>query len=197
MSDLKKKSRFLARVLRHEPELIGVDLDRGGWVSEADLLNGCRQNAVPLTRCELREIVQSDDKSRFTLDGFRIRAAQGHSISVDLGLDALKPPVRLLHGTSTGSLDSIFKSGLEPRKRNFVHLHIEETTALDVGRRHGRPVILRVDASRMHADGFTFFKTENGIWLTKNVPVAYLETYVFETDMTEQPPKSGGHVAAG
>ncbi|MHA6346393.1 RNA 2'-phosphotransferase [Roseivivax sp. CAU 1761] len=182
MPEMKKKSRFLARVLRHEPGLAFLDLDAGGWAREADILNGFRSAGVPLTRLELREIVDSDDKKRFTRQGERIRAAQGHSISVDLGLPAKKPPVRLLHGTATTRIDSILRTGLNAAKRNYVHLNLDATTALEVGRRHGRPVILKVAAGRMHQEGFRFYLSENGLWLTECVPPEFLSVHVYESD---------------
>ena len=180
MTDLIRKSRMLARVLRHEPQLIGIELDPGGWALESDLLNGFRGVSVPFTRRELAEIIETDKKSRFTRQGIKVRAAQGHSIPVDLGLTPVRPPRVLLHGTATDSLNGIFARGLEKRRRNYVHLNVDVETALQVGRRHGKAVVLRIDSEKMSDVGFEFFRAENGVWLTEEVPATYLSVYSYD-----------------
>ena len=173
---MSNDSKFLARVLRHEPGLIDIELDRHGWVAIDDLLRRLQKAGRGLSRIELIEIVETNDKKRFTIseDGRRIRAAQGHSIDVDLGLPAVTPPPTLYHGTASQSLDTIFESGLNPGRRHQVHLSPDPETARRVGARHGKPVVLRIDAAKMHADGRIFFRSENGVWLTEIVPAAYL-----------------------
>ncbi|WP_121633351.1 RNA 2'-phosphotransferase [Tropicibacter alexandrii] len=173
---MSRESRYLALVLRHQPETIGLKLDRHGWVGIAELLRAMKRAGRPLSRAQLLEIVEQNDKRRFTIspDGQRIRAAQGHSVDVDLGLTQLEPPPTLYHGTASHSLDAIFASGLLPGRRRHVHLSGGADTALDVGRRHGKPVILCVAAREMHEAGHVFFKADNGVWLTDHVPARFI-----------------------
>lgn len=174
---LVKMSRFISLVLRHKPHTIDLALDAGGWASVEELIAGAQRAHVPLTIELLRRIVAENDKQRFTLseDGLRIRANQGHSIAVDLGLEAVPPPERLYHGTARRFLGSIQRQGLVAKGRQHVHLSADEATALNVGCRHGAPIVLMVDAARMQRDGITFYRSANGVWLTEQVPVEYLE----------------------
>ncbi|MAM08853.1 MAG: RNA 2'-phosphotransferase [Rhizobiaceae bacterium] len=173
---MSKESKFLSRVLRHEPELIGMSLGRGGWVQVDTLLRSMKRAGHPLTPDALRQIVAENDKQRFTLseDGRRIRAAQGHSVTIDLELEAMKPPDTLFHGTARTNLDAIFAKGLNPGRRRHVHLSPDEETATKVGTRHGRAVVLRVNTAAMFADGLIFWRADNGVWLTETVPPEYL-----------------------
>ena len=129
-----------------------------------------------LTKEQLLDIVDTNDKRRFTIsmDGRRIRAAQGHSVEVDLGLPTVTPPEMLYHGTASQNLDAIFEIGLNPGRRRQVHLSPDPETAMRVGRRHGKPIVLRVEASKMHAEGHIFYLSDNGVWLTDSVPAPYL-----------------------
>lgn len=170
-------SRFLALVLRHRPETIGLALDDAGWADIDDLL-ACAAPHHPLTRTLIERVVAGNDKQRYAIsdDGRRIRARQGHSIDVDLALPAVTPPPVLYHGTATRFLDAILREGLTKQRRHHVHLSAEATTATQVGARHGRPVVLRVDAAAMAAAGHVFHRAENGVWLTDAVPAAFLST---------------------
>lgn len=169
-------SKFLSLVLRHDPEKIGLTLDAAGWAQVDDLLAAANRSGVPLTRPLLEQIVTQNDKQRFALsaDGVRIRASQGHSIPVDLGLEILTPPDLLYHGTATRFLDSIKAQGLLTQSRNHVHLSADEATAVKVGQRHGKPVVLTVQAGQMQRAGHIFYRSANGVWLTVDVPVTYL-----------------------
>ncbi|MDA7963926.1 RNA 2'-phosphotransferase [Ruegeria sp.] len=173
---MSRESKFLSLVLRHKPEEIGLQLDRHGWVRVEDLLRKLKKANRKLSRDELVQLVEGNDKKRFTLsdDGQRIRAAQGHSIDVDLGLEPQRPPDELYHGTASANLDAIFADGLNPGRRKQVHLSLDPDTAERVGQRHGKPVVLRVEAQRMYEDGFEFFRADNGVWLTDKVPATYL-----------------------
>lgn len=176
---LVKISRFISMVLRHKPHTIGLTLDAGGWASVDDLIRGAQRVKVPLTPELLRQIVAEDEKQRyaFSEDGLRIRASQGHSIPVDLGFEAVPPPDRLYHGTAQRFLDSIQQQGLIAKGRQYVHLSADEATALQVGRRHGEPIVLLVKADRMQRDGFKFYRSANDVWLTDRVPAKYLQIY--------------------
>lgn len=173
---MSKESKFLSRVLRHEPEAAGVVLGPGGWVAVDELLRGMKAVGHAMKLDDLLRIVSENDKQRFTLsdDGRRIRAAQGHSVDVDLGLEAAVPPTELYHGTATANLDAIFAEGLMPGRRKHVHLSSDKDTALRVGQRHGKPVALLVDAAGMHAAGHGFWQADNGVWLTDTVPPAFI-----------------------
>ncbi|MDX2287187.1 MAG: RNA 2'-phosphotransferase [Bacteroidia bacterium] len=173
---LLKLSKFLSTVLRHKPERIGIVLDAQGWTPVEDLLLRANAAGVELDRAALEEVIAWNNKQRFALDesGTRIRASQGHSVPVSLGYAPQKPPDTLYHGTSRAAADSILRSGIEKRRRHQVHLSRDEATAISVGRRHGPPVVLAVDAARMHADGYLFYCSANGVWLTDAVPAAYV-----------------------
>lgn len=171
-----KISKFLSLVLRHRPELIGITLDSAGWVSVSELLHACQAHRQPLTLAELHEVVENNNKRRFSFseDGKRIRANQGHSLNVELGYNSSVPPAILYHGTVEGFMPSIKKEGLKKGSRHHVHLSPDEETAHIVGSRRGKPVILKVDSKRMHENGYEFFLSANGVWLTAHVPPEYL-----------------------
>ncbi|WP_187428232.1 putative RNA 2'-phosphotransferase [Roseobacter fucihabitans] len=173
---MSSDSKFLSRILRHEPELIDVRIDRRGWVQVDELLLKLKKAGRGLTKAQLLKIIETNDKRRFTLspDGRRLRAAQGHSIDVDLDLSPVTPPDTLYHGTASQSLDAIFETGLNPGRRHQVHLSPDPETAMRVGQRHGKPTVLRVGAAAMHAAGHAFYRTDNGVWLTDSVPPPYL-----------------------
>ena len=164
-------------MLRHQPSKIGLTLDAQGWADVDEWLLKANQHGVTLTRPVLNEVVQQNDKRRFAFsaDGTRIRANQGHSIKIDLGLAPLAPPVYLYHGTATRFLASIRQRGLLHGKRNYVHLSPDEDTARKVGARHGEAIVLVVKAGEMHTAGFKFYRAANGVWLIDHVPVAYLQ----------------------
>ncbi|CAJ0809951.1 RNA 2'-phosphotransferase [Ralstonia flaminis] len=175
-SELKSLSKFLSLILRHEPKRIGLTLDDAGWAGIDALLERAAASGRPMTRQQLEAVVETSDKKRFAIseDGLRIRANQGHSIDVDLGLLPAAPPEVLYHGTATRFLESILATGLGKRQRHHVHLTDDLAVARSVGQRYGVVVVLTVDAARMHAEGHTFFRSENGVWLTDAVPAGYL-----------------------
>lgn len=174
MQDRAAASKCTGLVLRHAPGAAGLTLAPEGWVAVADLVAG---SGGRLSEALVRESVATRDKQRFSLsdDGCDIRANQGHSIAVDLGLTPEAPPARLFHGAATRFLPSIRTGGLVPLSRQYVHLSPSAETAVTVGRRHGKPAVLTIDARRMQADGHAFFLSRNGVWLTKAVPPAYID----------------------
>ncbi|QNE76152.1 RNA 2'-phosphotransferase [Streptomyces finlayi] len=167
-------SKFLSRHLRHQPELIGLTLDAQGWVPIDDLLRATARQGFALTRGELEHVVAANDKQRFAVDGDRIRASQGHSVPVELGLPPAEPPAYLYHGTVGRALARIRAEGLRPMDRHHVHLSPDRGTATRVGARRGRPVVLSVDAGAMNRAGHVFHVSANGVWLTDAVPPAFL-----------------------
>ncbi|WP_159945083.1 MULTISPECIES: RNA 2'-phosphotransferase [unclassified Nocardiopsis] len=174
--ELVRASKFLARVLRHDPGRAGLRLDPQGWVDVDDLLAGCQRAGVRLDRAALEEVVAANDKRRFALspDGVRVRAQQGHSVRVDLALEPRTPPDLLYHGTVGRFLPAITAGGLRPMRRHDVHLSPDPGTAREVGARRGTPVVLTVAAGRMHGDGHVFRASGNGVWLVAAVPPEYL-----------------------
>ena len=173
---LVKVSKYLSKHLRHRPERLGLELEPGGWVRVDELLAACRRHDFPLSRPELEEVVGRNDKRRFAFDdsGTRLRAQQGHSLPVDLGLEPAGPPAILYHGTGERVLETIMESGLHKMGRHHVHLSPDVATAKKVGSRRGRPVVLEVDAGSMCRDGWAFYLSGNGVWLVENVPPGYL-----------------------
>lgn len=174
---LVKVSKYLSRHLRHVPERIGLTPDDAGWVDVDTLRRACAAHGFRLSAAELDEVVRRNDKQRFAYDGDRrrIRANQGHTIPVDLGLPAVEPPPRLFHGTSEATATAVLREGLRPMRRHAVHLSPDPGTARRVGSRHGPPIVLEVDAARMAADGHRFAVSANGVWLTDAVPAKYLQ----------------------
>lgn len=175
--DFVELSKLLSFVLRHHPEAIGLALDREGW-AEIDRLIECAAAAGrDFDRVQLQAVVTDNSKQRFGIspDGLRIRAVQGHSTAhVALQWPAVVPPERLFHGTATRFLDSILSQGLRPGTRHQVHLSLDRETAIMVGRRHGKPVVLEVAAAEMHRRGHSFSRAENGVWLVDAVPPEFL-----------------------
>ncbi|MBV1939805.1 RNA 2'-phosphotransferase [Streptomyces sp. BV286] len=169
-----KVSKYLSKHLRHQPERIGLTLDEGGWVEIGTLMSAAAAHGFRFTRGELDHVVATNDKRRFAIEGTRIRASQGHSVTVDLGLPSATPPAYLYHGTVARSLDAIRAEGLRPMNRHDVHLSADRETATRVGARRGRPVVLSVDAGAMDRDGHVFRVSANGVWLTAAVPPGYL-----------------------
>lgn len=175
---IEDTSKFLSYVLRHEPQAIGLELDSQGWGDLDALISGAAKNGRQLNRELIERVVEGNDKKRFALsaDGQRIRAVQGHSNkAVQLQLEAKQPPAVLYHGTATRFMESINEKGLIPGSRHHVHLSQEIETAKAVGQRYGKVVILQVDAQAMQAQGFTFYQAENGVWLTDQVPVSFIQ----------------------
>ena len=175
-SQLVATSKFLSLVLRHRPEVVGIELDAEGWVPVEDLLAACAQHGRAITREQLNAVVRTNDKQRFAFsaDGSRIRANQGHSLQVDLGLLSVEPSELLYHGTVPRFLESIRRDGLTKGSRHHVHLSPDIQTATNVGQRRGRPIVLVIEAGRMFRDGHELYRSENGVWLTDAVPPGYI-----------------------
>ena len=173
---LVKVSRYLARHLRHRPEHLGLTLDAGGWAEVDELVAAAAAHSFPITVAEVEEVVPRNDKQRYELDAGRrrIRARQGHSVAVELGLEPADPPEVLWHGTVERFLPQILAQGLRRMGRNHVHLSADAVTARVVGARRGRAVVLSVAAGTMAAEGHRFWLSTNGVWLTGPVPPRYL-----------------------
>ena len=175
--NIKSISKFLSLVLRHKPETVPINLDENGWADVEILLETINKNHFPIDFSTLEEVVASNNKQRFTFNKARthLRANQGHSISVDLDLIPAEPPTLLYHGTATRFLDSIKTSGLLSQSRQHVHLSHERETAISVGQRHGKAIVLEIFAEAMHKNGLQFVRSKNGVWLTDHVPVKYIK----------------------
>ncbi|WP_371616795.1 RNA 2'-phosphotransferase [Streptomyces sp. NBC_00454] len=169
-----KVSKYVSKHLRHQPERIGLVLDPQGWVEIDDLLGAAAAHGFRISRAELDHVVAANDKQRFAVEGTRIRASQGHTVSVDLGLPEAEPPAYLYHGTVAAVLDAIRAEGLRPMARHHVHLSPDRETATRVGARRGRPIVLSVDAGAMHAAGHVFRISANGVWLADSVPPEFI-----------------------
>ncbi len=171
-----KISKFLSLVLRHRPDQIGIQLDEQGYVDVDTLLAALAKHGTEASHEEIASVVAHSDKQRFAFsaDGTRIRANQGHSVDVELGYLPSTPPPILYHGTATRFLDSIRRQGLLRGERHHVHLSSDAETAAKVGARHGKPVVVQIDAAGMHAKGYQFYVSDNGVWLTESVPTEFL-----------------------
>lgn len=174
--NLEKISKYLSLILRHKPEEIGVTLDEHGYAKTSDIINGIRRKYPDFNKDALREIVETDEKQRYSFKDYEnyIRANQGHSVKVNLELISQEPPLFLFHGTSDKYIESILEKGIIPKSRQYVHLSADTDTAHNVGLRHGgKTVIYIIDAHRMWEDGYKFYLSENKVWLTDIVPYRY------------------------
>ena len=171
-----KISKFLSLVLRHKPETIGLVLDSQGWTDVDILIQRINGNGVSLNMETLKHIVETNPKKRFAFnESFtKIRANQGHSVEIELGYHAQKPPLVVYHGTAQKNVEKILELGLLKGDRHHVHLSVDIQTAISVGQRHGKPVVFEVQAEKMYGDGFEFFLSNNGVWLTDHVPAKFL-----------------------
>lgn len=174
--EITRIGKFLSLVLRHQPDTIGITLDQHGWADVGELLTKVNDYGIKLDHQLLNHIVETNAKKRYAFNHTRdkIRASQGHSIAVDLGYKAQQPPEVLYHGTAENSAPAIVQTGIEKRNRQHVHLSFDIETAIKVGQRHGKPFVFKVLAKQMYADGFQFYISDNGVWLTDNVPPKYL-----------------------
>lgn len=172
----KNLSKFLSLLLRHQPEIINLNLDENGWADVKELQEKCVKQNQDFTLEELDEIVETNDKKRFIFneDRTKIRVNQGHSIAVDLALKPQQPPEFLYHGTAENNVNSILEKGIEKRNRQHVHLSNNKDTASKVGMRHGKPVLLTIMTGKMHLDGIVFYLSENNVWLTDFVDPEYI-----------------------
>ncbi|MBQ0212966.1 RNA 2'-phosphotransferase [Proteus vulgaris] len=177
MKDKVQISRFLSYILRHSPESIGLSLDEQGWGEISQLILLAQKKGTQLTLELINDVVKTNDKKRFAIseNGLFIRAVQGHSLKTTVDYQAITPPKILYHGTATRFIDSIFNQGLIPNGRQYVHLSQDYKTAVNVGNRHGKAVVLIVDSEKMFSEGFEFYQADNGVWLTLSVPVKYLK----------------------
>ena len=177
MKNVVKISKFMSLVLRHQPELIGLELDEQGWVAVADLMEKAKTKGYHLDLETLKYVVENNDKKRFAFneDFSRIRANQGHSVEIDLGYEPTVPPAFLYHGTADKYVDAILKEGLKKRSRHHVHLSVDTETAHKVGSRHGKPIILKINAKAMSSAGHLFYVSDNGVWLAEEVPVEFID----------------------
>jgi len=168
-------SKYISLILRHKPEVIGITLDEHGWANVNELIEGVSKT-YPLNMELLEKIVAEDNKQRYSFNEDRtlIRANQGHSIPVDVELEQKNPPKILYHGTGEKFVSSIDQQGLIPKSRLYVHLSSDLDTAIKVGKRHGKPIIYEVLSGEMEKDGYLFYCSVNGVWLTKSVPAKYL-----------------------
>ncbi|MBN7573680.1 MULTISPECIES: RNA 2'-phosphotransferase [Clostridium] len=172
-------SKFISLILRHKPEEIGLTLDEYGYISTSDLINGLNKKGYKVTISDIERIVAEDGKQRYSFnnDKTKIKANQGHSIKVNLELQAIKPPKVLYHGTATRFMDSICREGIKKQNRQYVHLSADIETATKVGKRHGELVIFKINSEQMNKDGYKFFLSENKVWLTDYVPAKYFEIF--------------------
>ncbi len=170
-------SKFLSLVLRHQPETIGIQLDQNGWTDITELIAKSNGYGIQFDRETLNHIVETNSKKRFAINDTndKIRASQGHSIEIELGYTNQIPPELLFHGTAVKFVKSILDTGLEKRNRQHVHLSADIETAIKVGQRHGNPIVFKILAEQMYNDKFEFFISDNGVWLTDNVPTKYLK----------------------
>lgn len=173
---LTRASKFLSYVLRHNPGALDLDLDPGGWADVETLIERARKDGRSLTRRTIKELIAAGKKTRFTLseNGAKIRANYGHSIEVDLELSPTPPPEELYHGTARTAISSIQSEGLRPQSRQYVHLSPTPDDARSVGARHGSPIVLPIDASALHDEGFTLYRSTSTVWLTKRVPPEFI-----------------------
>jgi len=172
----KRISKFLSLVLRHKPEHIGIELNNEGWTDVEILIQKMNVNGFKINLNDLIYVVETNQKKRFAFNTemTELRANQGHSLKIDHGFESVIPPEILFHGTAVQNIGSILKNGIDKRSRHHVHLSADKETAIKVGQRHGKPVVLEIMALQMNNDGKEFFISDNKVWLTDFVPAEYL-----------------------
>lgn len=180
MNDLVKLGKYLSLILRHKPEVIGIELDKHGWANVDELIEGINKTGRFINEEILDEIVKTNNKRRYQYndDHTKIRANQGHSINVNVDLQERIPPNPLYHGTALNYLDKIKQSGIKKMKRLHVHLSKDIETAKIVGKRHGQAVVLVIDTKAMVEDGFIFYYSNNGVWLCNDIDYKYIKGVV-------------------
>ncbi|MES1224137.1 MAG: RNA 2'-phosphotransferase [Bacteroidota bacterium] len=173
---LKHISKFISLVLRHQPEEIGLLLDDNGWASVEELIQKMNTKGISVDIEIIKTVVETNDKKRFAFndDKTMIRASQGHSVEIDLALTAAEPPEFLYHGTGEKNVESILRNGIRKMKRQHVHLSKDKTTAINVGSRHGKPVVLTIHAGEMYRNGILFYLSDNAVWLTDFIETKYI-----------------------
>lgn len=179
----RELSQFLALILRHKPEVIDISLDNKGWANVELLIKQINKSGRTINTEILENIVKTDNKNRYSFneDKTLIRANQGHSVNVDVKLEQLQPPDVLYHGSANKYVESILKNGIIPKTRLYVHLSLDIKTALNVGTRHGFPIIFQIDTKQMHKDGVLFYKSANNVWLTKFIDKKYIKQIDYKT----------------
>jgi putative RNA 2'-phosphotransferase len=172
-----KTSKFMSLILRHRPEVIGLKLDEYGYIDVTDLIRGLNKKGFNIDIADIERIVEQDVKGRYSFNDnkTKIRANQGHSIKVNLELQAVEPPNKLFHGTAVRFSNSICSTGIKKQSRQYVQLSADIDTALKVGKRHGEPAVFIIDSKKMYQDGFQFYLSENKVWLTDYIPVKYIK----------------------
>lgn len=171
-------SKFLSLLLRHKPEKIGLTLDKNGWAIVEELINKSKKTGVLFSKEDLELIVKTNDKQRFAFneDKTKIRASQGHSIQdVEILTETHTPPPFLYHGTVAKFITSIKEIGLQKMNRQHVHLSLDKETAIKVANRRGKPIILTINTDKMYKEGYLFYLSENGVWLTDNIPSHFIQ----------------------
>ncbi|HGT0205763.1 TPA: RNA 2'-phosphotransferase [Clostridioides difficile] len=179
MSKKDKLSIFISLILRHKPETIGIKLDDYGYADVNELIEKINNTGRNINIEILEQIVKEDNKQRYSFndDRSKIRANQGHSINVNVELRELEPPKYLYHGTATRFLDNIKNEGIIKQSRLYVHLSRDIDIAVKVGKRHGTPVILKINTGKMYENGYKFHLSENNVWLCEYIPFKYVEIF--------------------
>lgn len=172
--NISQISKYLSYILRHKPESIGLMLDINGWANIDELISKTKE--FVLTKEMLQEIVKTSDKQRFIIKDDKIRANQGHSIDIDLNVLPTNPPSVLYHGTVIKNVDVIMQEGIKSMSRHYVHLSADKQTAINVGKRHGKPIVMQINSQAMSEDGYKFYLSENNVWLTDYIPPKYIVT---------------------
>lgn len=179
--DLTTISKYISFILRHNPRAAGINLTEHGYANCDELVNAIQKKYPKFDIATLKEIVDTDEKQRYSFNDNKtmIRANYGHSIAIEMEYDILSPPEFLYHGTSQKALKSIMEKGILPMKRQYVHLTESIDIASDVGKRHGDPIVLKINCSKMAHDGFKFYRSENGVWLSNMIPKEYIEKEMY------------------
>ena len=189
-SKLEALSKFLTLILRHKPDILGIQLDKRGFVNLDILVERIKKvkNFSWVTKRDILSLVESDEKGRFEIKkankNLLIRARYGHNINLDIEIEYEKVEPGsikyLFHGTNSKVLPWILKEGLMPMARKYVHLSPTPEDAYMVGsRRRGKVVILKIDVERYLKDGGIIWKATDKVYLAKHIPPQYLSIYKY------------------
>jgi putative RNA 2'-phosphotransferase len=177
ISDLSKLmvlSKFMILVLRHKPFNFGLTPDQYGFVSMEDLLCVLRNRYQDVQCSDIETVVANCPKNRFETKGQNIRARYGHSIDVKLDKEPMQPPEFLFFSTISSREEDIFREGIKPMSRKYVHLSINKHEAWEVGRRKTKnPIVLNVKAREAFQKGVKFYDM-GGVVLTQIIPSEFV-----------------------
>ena len=168
-------SRFLTYLLRHRPKEYPLVVDNRGFADWRDVVELVQERYYDVTEAQIEAVVNGSEKKRFELLDGKVRATYGHSFTVELGEPADNPPPKLYFGAARDLAQSMLRSGLKPRDRQYVHLSVNREEAESVARRHDpAPALIEIDVEAARREGVRFFSS-GPLYLAEFIPAKFLQ----------------------